>query len=215
MKAFKYACFISYCHGQGALVSSFIEQLKTSLKACLEPYFDTDECVYIDEDRLKSGALYNTGLADAICRSMSMIVVYMPKYEHHSYCLREYTAMERLEAERFKLSGNGAAQDRGMIIPILFRGRADDLPERIRKHRHFCDFSKFTTATSDILKNEEFVRKIEEIASYIYDLSKEFDSLAANPCSNCSSFQLPAETEVKPWHETIPVTPFVFRQQNP
>src|SRR5215510_8791933 len=89
---FKYSCFISYCHGKEDLVRTFIEELKKALKRHLDAYLD--EGVYIDEERLRGGDLYNEKLAEAICQSVCMIVVYMPKYERHPYCLREYAAME-------------------------------------------------------------------------------------------------------------------------
>lgn len=89
---FKYACFISYPHGQYELMKSFIEQLKKALNNYLEPLLDEE--VYIDVDRLEPGYHYNEALAKAICQSICMIVVYSPKYERHSYCLREYQAME-------------------------------------------------------------------------------------------------------------------------
>jgi hypothetical protein len=209
MKVFKHACFISYCHGQGELVKGFIEQLKTALKDYLEPYFELDECVYIDEDRLAPGYKYNAALAKAICRSVVMIVVYMPKYWKHDYCCMEYTTMEQLEEKRMQLVGTSAAAERGMIIPILFRGKLDDVPERIRKNIHFCDFSKFTTATSDIRKNEEFVKKIEQIATYVHELATTYDDPVKNPCSMCDAFTFtsaPAPETTQP-----AVIPFPFR----
>ena len=67
---FKYACFVSYCHGQYALVKGFIDQFKTALKAELEPFLDEE--VFIDEDRLKPGFKYDEALAQAICQSACM-----------------------------------------------------------------------------------------------------------------------------------------------
>ena len=98
---FKPACFVSYCHGQGDLVKQFIEQLVKALKSYLDPYFDS--CLFIDEERLKPAYRFNKALAKAICHSVCMIVVYMPKYERHPYCLQEYTAMEILEEKRLTL----------------------------------------------------------------------------------------------------------------
>src|SRR5713101_965974 len=123
--AFKYACFISYCHGQYDLVKGFMDQLKAALKSELEPLLD--EQVYIDEERLKPGYSYNEELAKAICQSVCMIVVYSPKYERHEYCVREFEGMEQLEKQRRHLLGAAGDDARGFIIPIVLRGD-DDVP---------------------------------------------------------------------------------------
>src|SRR3954447_18759174 len=104
--AFKYSCFISYCHGQEELMKGFMDQLKRALKAELEPLLDEE--VYIDDERLKPGSLYNEALASAICESICMIVVYSPRYERHEYCRREFAAMESLEQPRKQMLGRGA-----------------------------------------------------------------------------------------------------------
>ena len=123
-QGFKYACFVSYCHGQHDLVKSFIEQLKTALKSELDALLDEE--LYIDEERLQPGFRYNEALAQAICQSVCMIVVYSPRYERHEYCMREYEAMVKLEEGRRKLLGP-AGRGRGFIIPVILRG-GDDVP---------------------------------------------------------------------------------------
>src|SRR5215208_4194003 len=115
---FKYSCFISYCHGRKDLTKTFIDQLKETLESYLEPWLDEE--VYIDEDRLLPGYRYNEALAKAICQSICMIVVYTPKYERHSYCRREFAAMERIERSRKELLDNRADAEVGMIIPVIF-----------------------------------------------------------------------------------------------
>jgi hypothetical protein len=117
--SFKYACFVSYCHGQYELMTSFIDQLKSALDAYLDPLLD--EGVFIDTGRLLPGYKYNETLAQAICQSVCMVVVYSPKYERHDYCVREYEAMVKLEGSRRALLG-AAGQGRGFIIPVILRG---------------------------------------------------------------------------------------------
>jgi hypothetical protein len=197
LMSFKQACFISYCHGQGELVKTFMDQLTRALEAYLEPYFD--DCVYIDEARLQPGYRYNEALAKAICESVCMIVVLMPKYGRHSYCVREYKAMEDLERARLKFL---ADRSKGLIIPIILRGRLEDLPQGVRENIHFCDFSKFTTASPDISKNPEYVKKLDELARYIYDIFGEFEKTGTDPCATCSGFQLPAPNSVQLWQAT-------------
>ncbi len=209
---FTHSCFISYVHGEHELIKGFLKQLKNALAACLEPYFN--EKLYIDEEGLTPGSDFNERLAEAICRSVCMIVVYIPKYDNHAYCLREYTAMEMLQEKRLKLLGPHAPRGSGFIIPIILRGRKEDIPEKIRNHIHFCDFSKFSTATPDISTNLDYVSKIDEIAYYIFDLYKKFEAVGLDICTDCHEFQLPDEQQITPWRKKpgSPAAPFVLRE---
>lgn len=194
--AFKYACFVSYCHGQYDLLKGFMDQLKAALKAELEPLLD--ESVYIDEERLKPGYRYNEALATAICESICMIVVYSPTYERHEYCLREFEGMERLETQRRRLLGLEENDPRGFIIPIVLRG-FDQLPDRIKKRTQCVDFSRFSLAMPDILRNPLYVEKIQEIAKVIHEQYQQFTNVSSDPCLACAGFQLPARPEVTAW----------------
>lgn len=196
---FKYACFISYSHGEQELVKNFIDQFKAALKAYLEPYMDEE--VFVDVDRLKAGFMYNEALARAICESVCMVVVYSPVYERRPYCAREYEAMERLEKQRLaRLAASAAAAtgNRGLIIPVVLRGFAH-LPPRIKLSRQAIDFSHFTLATPAMSSNPDFVARIEEIAQQIYEHFRTFSDSVADCCGDCAGFSLPADHEVEPW----------------
>jgi hypothetical protein len=193
--AFKYSCFISYCHGQHDLIKGFIDQLKTALKGELDTLLD--EQVFIDAERLKPGYLYNEELARALCESVCMIVVYSPRYFRHDYCIREYQAMKQLEDRRRALLGK-EAHGRGFIIPIVFRADADILA-RVREYRHYCDFSRFTLATQDMSRNPEYVDEIRKIAAVIYEQYMLFRNVATDPCAACLDFRLPAAGQIAAW----------------
>jgi hypothetical protein len=195
MSGFKYACFVSYCHGQYELMTSFIDQLKGALDAYLDPLLD--EQVYIDTQRLQPGYRYNEALARAICQSVCMVVVYSPKYERHEYCVREYEAMVKIEASRRTLLG-AAGNGLGLIIPVILRG-GDDVPPRIREHVHCVDFSKFTLATPRLASNPEYVGQIQRIAEAIYSQYRVFSEVGANPCRDCETFSLPPASMVAAW----------------
>jgi hypothetical protein len=204
MTAFKYACFVSYCHGQYELMTAFIDQLKAALDAYLDPLLD--EQVYIDTQRLKPGYRYDEALAEAICQSVCMVVVYSPKYERHEYCVREYEAMVKLEAARKTMLGP-AGRGRGFIIPVILRG-GDDVPPRIREHVHCADFSRFTLATPRLASNPDYIGEIQKIAQVIYDQYRVFANLGANPCGDCGQFSLPPASSVVGWRQPA----FVNRQ---
>ncbi len=198
---FKYSCFISYPHGQGELMEEFIKQLKKALKAYLGPWLSEE--VYIDEERLKTGFFYNEALASAICQSIGMIVVYSPIYERHTYCLREYMAMEDLQEKRKQMLGGNVDPTRGMIYPIILRGNIDDLPLKIKGNIHYCDFSKFTLATLDISKNQEYICKIDQIAADIYEHYKVLKGMKEINGIDCRSFKLPSEEEtLRSWEKS-------------
>lgn len=206
---FKYSCFISYCSSESSFMKTFIEQFKKCLEDYLLLYLDEE--VYIDESRLRPGCHYNEELASSICQSVCMIVVYTPKYKRHLYCLREYKAMECLEKKRIKLLGKEAKHmsNMGMIIPIILRG---EIPSKIKNNVHYCDFSKFTTASPQIKEDPECVAKIENIARTIYEHYEVFNELGLDPCE-CESFSLPSEDDIKPWEDNLyrPTVPFPGR----
>jgi TIR domain len=198
-QGFKYACFVSYCHGQHDLVKAFIEQLKAALKSELDALLDEE--LYIDEERLQPSFRYNEALAQAICQSVCMIVVYSPRYERHEYCMREYEAMVKLEEGRRKLLGP-AGRGRGFIIPVILRG-GDDVPPRIREHLHYADFSRFTLATPRIASNPEYAEEIRKIAQVIYTNYRAFRDVGASPCDDCANFSLPSAPDVAAWRPSF------------
>lgn len=204
--AFRYSCFISYCHGQGDLVKSFVDQLKSALKSELDPYLDEE--IYIDEERLKPGYRYNEALATAICESICMVVVYSPKYARHEYCVREFEAMARLEEERRKMldnaAGQGALGGTGLIIPVIFRGDTKKIPSNIAQYQT-SDFSQFSLSVTspEIARHPEFSVKVQEIAKVIHEVYEKFQNNGVDPTTRCATFTLPPATNVEPWRPTF------------
>jgi hypothetical protein len=174
----------------------FVDQVAKALADCLEPWLT--ESVWIDKDRLHAGDLIDDALAGALCRSVCMIVLYSPTYQHHKYCLRELKAMQILQERRMRMLERSFGRDRGLIIPLVLRGTKEDLPEDIR-HVHFGDFSTFSLHNDKLADNPLFVAKIDEIARFIYEMHTCFQQVDCNPCADCGSFQLPPESDVEPW----------------
>lgn len=207
--AFKYVCFISYPHSKSTMMKEFVDELKQALIDELDPIFDEE--VYIDKERLAGGDHFNEALAQALCQSFCMVVVYVPKYEKHSYCLQEYRAMELLEGKRMELAGKSRPTKYGMIVPIVLRG-VEDVPEDIKKSIHYLDFSKYTTASANIRKNEEYVAQIGMLAKNIRELYRLFEKL--DPCKECDEFALPDANSIKPLRAAgnSPTNPFPGRE---
>jgi hypothetical protein len=190
----EFSCFISYPHGQGTVIKTFIEQLRGQLSDRIEPFVRMPP--FHDEERLAPGFLYNPALAGAICRSIGMIVVYTPQYESSDYCLRELAAMEGLERRRLKLIRRHLDVDQGMIFPIILRkletaAGAPKLPKWITDRAQYSDFSRFKTGFGDIFDTPPVIAEIEKIAQGVRRLYDAYIDLEKDPCSGCDRFTLP------------------------
>ncbi len=200
---FRYSCFISFRHGQGELAPGFIKQLFQALSNEIETLID-DLPVYVDWKNLRAGDFYNPALARALCESVCMIVVYTPVYFSHShtYCAREYRAMQDLEQRRLALLPNVQERQHGLIIPIILRG-PDRLPAELRHQRHFYDFSNITLASTELSRHPEYAPLIRTIAEYIAERYHSLRGLTNNSMQECDQFALPDEAEIRPWLEGI------------
>ena len=95
--SFKHSCFISYRHGHGELTERILTDLSTALSN--ELGLLRNEGVFVDRERLQGGMFYNEALARALCESACMVMIFTPTYfdTAHTFCAREYKAMEELE----------------------------------------------------------------------------------------------------------------------
>jgi hypothetical protein len=195
---FEHSCFISYRRGQEELTRTFVTGLQRALSNYLEPWLD--ETVFLDEGRLTGGDYLETRIADALCKSVCMVLVFTPRYfsPEHLYCTREFLAMEEIERSRFQIANREPRnQDKSFIIPVVFRG-AELIPSEVRRRGRFSyDFSRYTLLETDISRNEGYVGSIQEIAQRVHELHSEFrnydDPFAAN------AFELPSEDEARGW----------------
>ena len=188
-------------------MKDFVDELKKALTDCIDPYLD--EPVYIDREQLSGGDHYHEALAKAICESLCMIVVYVPKYERHEYCRREYRAMELLEEKRTLICGKEKLANKGMIFPIILRGDKD-LPDKIKGKVQYCNFTKYTTASKHIRDNPDCVDQLESVAKNVYELYKAFEGHEV--CAECETFSLPDPVDAPPWRPTPPVPPLPGRE---
>jgi hypothetical protein len=166
-----------------------MEQLTQALIDYLGPLVDL-ELVFMDKPRLNPGYNNNEALAEAICESVCMIVVFSPLYEERSYCLREFLAMECIEEKRKQMLGEKYDRKRRMIIQFVVRGKAEDLPPKI-KDIQYKDYSEILLAT--FTRDEEFDKTINTIADDIHEYYKDLKALN----EECISFKLPPEEEAR------------------
>jgi hypothetical protein len=194
------------------LIERFVRELRSAIDTYAHPYLD--EPAFLDEAKLRGGQYWEPALAQAICQSLCMVVVYTPQYERplHHCCQREYAAMEKLAEQRLAQI-RSAVDNHSLIIPIILRGDIDNLPPKI-KERQYIDFRPFTLASRNISKNSKLVRKVQEIVDTINRLLQAFESLpeAEEPWKDCAQFTIPEEGEVAPWRPPK-IPPFPGRSE--
>jgi hypothetical protein len=189
--AFKCACFISYPHNAGKSVDTFVGRLKEELQDRFAQ-FVTDPIV-TDHD-FQTGANFNKAIAQKICESACLLVVYMPVYQRKPFCLQEYTAMELLQAERYNALQQDLSAQYGMILPLVYTGEESKIPEWISKHINYKNISKFTIADPEaVFDQHDFREWLVKIANMVDSLYNAFQASPTDPCQTCGTYALPDE----------------------
>jgi hypothetical protein len=198
---FKYSCFISYRHTTEYKGRAYTERIVEDLKAELE--FRVAHEVYRDTERLKGAEFYPETLGTALCKSICMVVLYWPTYfsQEHTFCAREFKAMEELEKKRLKLLESEAERKNGLIIIIALRD-FKRIPAEIRERRLCKDFEAYTLKFN-MRKDADFQKDVIEISKYIADRVSIFQALTSDPFSECEEFRLPNATEILPWIQEV------------
>jgi hypothetical protein len=191
--AFTCACFISYPHNAGKSVEKFVGRLKEELQDRFAQ-FVTDPIV-TDHD-FPTGADFNKAIAQKICESACLLVVYMPVYQRKPFCLQEYTAMERLQVERYQALQQDLSGQFGMILPLVYTGEENKIPEWIRKKINYMNISKFTIADPIVVFDDpDFQQWLVKIANMVDSLYNAFQASPTNPCQTCGKYALPDEDD--------------------
>ena len=189
--AFKCSCFISYPHNAGKSVDKFVNRLKVELADVFAQYV-TDP-IMADHD-FQTGADFNKAIAQTICESACLLVVYMPVYQRKVFCLQEYTAMERLQIERYKALQKDLSAQFGMILPLVYTGEESKIPKWISQHINYKNISKFTIADPEaVFDQPDFQAWLVKIANMVDSLYNAFKTSPTNPCVACGTYELPGE----------------------
>jgi hypothetical protein len=194
--AIRYGCFFSYAHGRYELMNKFKGALADALRCYLEPYFDTEDELFIDTEQLGGGDDLDSRIARAMCESVTMILIYTPKYEAHAYTRREYAAMQQLEAER----SAWYPMPSHLIIPVIMTKHPAALPPQITRSSMYVDFSRFTMATADLKANPDFLPDIDKIVKRIA-AHYQYQKMYTPAGHDCNQFVLP---DVPPEWRDIP-----------
>ena len=117
--------------------------------------------------------------------------------------------MEMLETQRLNLLGNPADKEHGLIIPIVLRSE-NSLPQEVKDHRQYHDFTKFSLVEKRLTKSREYAPTVRIIAEYINDRYRALSVLSNDPCEGCETFALPTDDEIRPWLTGMLAAPAPF-----
>ncbi len=201
----QYSCFISYRNpriGENLaqhrkIVTDFYKTLAGELAMHVE------EPVYIDKQRLKPGFFFNESLAESLCRSACMVMLYTPTYFHleHPYCAREFRAMEELESARLGQVNHPSMASTGLILPVVIRGR-DWLPPYVSDKRTYHELATLNLLKKRITSHSRYQEAIRQTARYVRGVCA---ILRETPevFGQCTKFKLPEEVEIEDWLEDV------------
>lgn len=213
----QHACFISYRHYDSPELRQLVSQLHDELKTQLALLMD--EKPYWDE-QLYYGEQFRNKLAETLCESVCMVVLYSPVYCESKFCRSEFLGMLNLQEQRLQALGQPNASA-GMIIPIILKRHPKDhihkqdwLPPQIEDRFNYCDISQFVLrSTRKLRNNAKFREQMQRIAE---DIARIRSLLKSHPGTVSINFTLPADPE--PWltaaaaaPSTEPVAPFPLR----
>jgi len=192
---YKYDFFISYPHmgeaGQSHLITEFVEALESKL-AFIQIHTDTVP-TYRDVRRLQPGFRWEKALAQALCHSRCMLLVYSPAYFSCEYCALEFKAMQELEQKRVGRPINS------MIIPIIVLAENGNkgllLPEELRPFQ-YEDFRTILNPKRQF-ENIGTLKKLRKIA----DRLSEIRQSSPEPTQDCETYDVLGPVKLNPTPE--------------
>jgi hypothetical protein len=191
-----FSCFVSFASAQEKVLEPLVSDLVRGLKQ--EIYVLTRKEVWIDSERLEGGQRFNERLATDLCKSVCMVVLYTPLYFdiEHTYCAREYRAMEILEERRFTSFNGKLDKSNGLILPIIVRGEKT-FPRAIRDERQCYFFDDILLADPEVKLRSRYADQIRQMSEYIFERCNSFDGLPEDVCADCDEFVLPSDVEAR------------------
>jgi len=206
-----HACFISYRHpaASGGREEKLIRHVVKAIEDHIQMYTH-DHPVYFDKGRLVPGYQYDERLAEAICRSACMVVVYWPSYLESDYCLKEIRAMLEIEERRRARLGASLHGCR-LFIPVILRGKLEDLPEDVRKNCQYLDYKAQATKPDVNLGDDETMsEQLYAVAEYIKSLCDKMKGDRGGLFGGCGQYSFSEPGENAPTTVTAAAPPQQF-----
>jgi hypothetical protein len=209
-----HACFISYRHpcDAGNREAKIIEQVIKAISDHIQMYTHEHK-VFFDKQRLVPGYQYDERLAEAICRSACMVIVYWPAYLESAYCRKEMEAMLEIERRRRAVLGDALHGCR-LFIPFILRGDCDHLPAEIREGCQYLDYKKQATNPNvNLGDDEDTSERLYNIAEYIKSLCDKMRPNSQKLFENCKQYGFPtaSSSETTNTNPAAPPQPFPGR----
>jgi hypothetical protein len=193
-----YSCFISYTSGWTPEYDRLIDAVETRLKEKLQYHLDIKPWRYSTAEAI--GAQFQEVIPARLCESVCMVVLYVPKYELSEICIREFAAMEDIEAARLKVLNPPAGTEYPMIVPIILRKRAKDkVPDWIKNSRNYLDLTEYITPDQELLEaldHPKCKKRFAEIAENMGEVYIALVNHNPDPCQNCNP-KLPPTEDVR------------------
>ena len=189
------ACFISYRHpaAEGGREAKLIAHVVKAISDHVQMYTHQHE-VYFDKARLVPGYQYDERLAEEICRSACMVIVYWPSYLESDYCKKEIEAMLEIEERRRQLLGAELHGSR-LFIPVILRGKFEELPERVTQGCQYLDYkAQATQPNVNIGEDDKMSEELYRIAEYIKSLCDKMRGASDRLFGKCQQYSFPAPT---------------------
>lgn len=205
------ACFISYRHpaAKGGREEKLIGHVVKAITDHVQMYTHDHE-VYFDDKRLVPGYQYDEKLAEAICRSACMIIVYWPSYLESDYCKKEIEAMLEIEDRRRQLLGADLHGCR-LLIPVILRGKFEELPERVTRDCQYLDYkAQAVKPDFNIGDDDKMSDELYRIAEYIKSLCDKMKGVSDDLFGKCQQYGFPAPPKPQSVDEIKPAPPQPF-----
>jgi hypothetical protein len=197
---YEYHCFISWPHTRNPDMTNCARMIGGAIEEFLALDIPTPK-VFLDESEITGGAVWQSRLERALCKSVAMVSICAPIYYHpsHRWCGLEWAAMDRLSQERLP------DVDFKAIIPVLLR-KEDPLPREVQEVQ-YIDFSRVIIRGRRYYRTQDFRRKTVEIVNRIEQVAR---TLADNQrIADCEDFDLPTTPAFADYHART--QPFPFR----
>jgi hypothetical protein len=192
-----HACFISYRHpsSEGNREQKLIGHVVKAISDHVQMYTHEHQ-VYVDNKRLVPGYQWDERMAEAICRSACMVIVYWPSYLESDYCRKELEAMLEIEERRRHILGPELRGCR-LFIPVILRGRFEELPERITKDCQYLDYkAQATRPDINLGEDDKTSEELYRIAEYIKSLCDKMKVAQESLFGKCQEYGFPLPSPV-------------------
>jgi hypothetical protein len=192
-----HSCFISFTTGTGKALQEFIDLLQAQLLDGLKAYVREPAWRFDENERI--GAEWQRVLPLRLCQTVCMVAFYVPSYESSGPCIREYVAMEDIEAARLKALGDELDPEFRMIIPVILKKRKGTIiPSWMQSSKLCLDITEYKTPDQPLVKALEHpkcVARLEEIAESVYEVWRAMTQHPDDLCVNCRNELPPVDDE--------------------